>query len=47
MRIILRDPNVKAILINIFGGITRCDDVANGIVSAFQELNPQVPVVTV
>ena len=46
MRIILRDPNVKAILINIFGGITRCDDVANGIVSAFQELNPQVPVVT-
>jgi succinyl-CoA synthetase beta subunit len=46
MRIILRDPNVKAILINIFGGITRCDDVANGIVSAFKELNPEVPIVT-
>ena len=46
MRIILGDPNVKAILINIFGGITRCDDVANGIVSAFKELNPSVPVVT-
>jgi succinyl-CoA synthetase beta subunit len=46
MRIILRDPNVKAILINIFGGITRCDDVATGIVSAFKELNPEVPIVT-
>ena len=46
MRIILRDPNVKAILINIFGGITRCDDVATGIVSAFKELTPEIPVVT-
>lgn len=46
MRIILSDPNVRAILINIFGGITRCDDVANGIVAAFKELNPDVPVVT-
>jgi succinyl-CoA synthetase beta subunit len=45
MRIILRDPNVKAILINIFGGITRCDDVANGIVMAFEQLKPQVPIV--
>ncbi len=45
MRIILSDPNVRAILINIFGGITRCDDVANGIVAAFKELNPTVPVV--
>ncbi len=45
MKIILSDRNVKAILINIFGGITRCDDVANGIVAAFKELNPQVPVV--
>lgn len=45
MRIILRDPNVKAILINIFGGITRCDDVANGIVAAVKELNPPVPIV--
>lgn len=45
MRIILREPNVRAILINIFGGITRCDDVANGIVAAFRDLNPQIPVV--
>ncbi len=46
MRIIMSDPNVKAILINIFGGITRCDDVATGIVSAVQELNPSIPIVT-
>ena len=45
MRIILSDPNVRAILINIFGGITRCDDVATGIVAAFKELNPTIPVV--
>lgn len=45
MKIILDDQNVKAILINIFGGITRCDDVARGIVEAFKQLNPSVPVV--
>lgn len=45
MKIILSDPNVQAILINIFGGITRCDDVANGIVAAFREFKPTVPVV--
>lgn len=45
MKIILSDPNVQAILINIFGGITRCDDVAHGIVAAFEELEPSVPVV--
>jgi succinyl-CoA synthetase beta subunit len=45
MNIILSDSNVEAILINIFGGITRCDDVANGIVTAFRELKPSVPVV--
>jgi succinyl-CoA synthetase beta subunit len=45
MRIILRDPNVKAILFNIFGGITRCDDVANGIVKAVSEFRPAVPIV--
>ncbi len=45
MRIILSDPNVRAILINIFGGITRCDDVATGIVAAFKELSPSIPVV--
>jgi succinyl-CoA synthetase beta subunit len=45
MRIILRDTNVRSILINIFGGITRCDDVANGIVLAYEELKPDVPIV--
>ena len=45
MKIVLSDPNVQAILINIFGGITRCDDVANGIVTAFREFKPSVPVV--
>jgi succinyl-CoA synthetase beta subunit len=45
MRIILREPGIRAILINIFGGITRCDDVATGIVAAFRELHPTVPVV--
>ncbi len=45
MRIILRDPGVKAILFNIFGGITRCDDVATGIVRAVEEFKPSVPIV--
>jgi succinyl-CoA synthetase beta subunit len=45
MNIILRDRNVKAILFNIFGGITRCDDVANGIVAAVNQLKPKVPIV--
>lgn len=45
MKIILSDLNVQAILINIFGGITRCDDVARGIVTAFEALRPNVPVV--
>lgn len=45
MSIILRDKKVKAILINIFGGITRCDDVARGLIQAIEELKPQVPIV--
>jgi len=45
LRIITSDPNVKSILINIFGGITRCDDVANGIVQALKEFQPTVPIV--
>jgi succinyl-CoA synthetase beta subunit len=45
MRIVLSDPNVKAILFNIFGGITRCDDVANGIVEALESLEVDVPIV--
>ena len=44
-KIILKDPNVKAILINIFGGIVRCDRVAKGVVQAVKELNLDVPVV--
>lgn len=44
-RIILSDPNVKAILINIFGGIVRCDRVAAGIVQAAEKLHIPVPVV--
>ena len=45
LRIILRDSRVKAVLINIFGGITRCDEVANGIVEAINSLNVKVPIV--
>ena len=44
-KIILSDQNVKAVLINIFGGIVRCDRVANGIIQAVSELNLTVPVV--
>jgi len=44
-RIILSDKNVKAVLINIFGGIVRCDRVANGVVQAVRELGLDVPVV--
>lgn len=45
MRIILSDPNVKAVLFNIFGGITRCDEVARGILEAMEEVKPKVPMV--
>jgi succinyl-CoA synthetase beta subunit len=45
LRIILADPNVKAVLYNIFGGITRCDEVAKGILTAIEEVNPKVPMV--
>jgi succinyl-CoA synthetase beta subunit len=45
LRIILADPNVKAILFNIFGGITRCDEVARGILAALAEVKTQVPMV--
>ena len=44
-RIILSDPNIKAILINIFGGITRGDEVAKGILSAMEEVKPKLPMV--
>jgi succinyl-CoA synthetase beta subunit len=44
-RIILRDPKVKAILVNIFGGIMKCDIIANGVVAAARELGLKVPLV--
>ena len=44
-KIILSDPNVKAILINIFGGIVRCDRVAQGVIDAVKEISVAVPVV--
>jgi succinyl-CoA synthetase beta subunit len=44
-KIILSDPNVKAILINIFGGIVRCDRVAQGVIDAAKEMEVKVPIV--
>jgi len=45
LRIILSDSNVKCVLFNIFGGITRCDEVAKGILTAYNEVKPDVPMV--
>ena len=45
MNLILSDKNVKVIMINIFGGITRCDDVARGLISALDQMNVQLPIV--
>jgi succinyl-CoA synthetase beta subunit len=44
-RILLSDKNVRAVLINIFGGILRCDTLANGVVTAARDLNVRVPIV--
>jgi len=44
-KLILRDPNVKAILVNIFGGIVRCDLIAEGVVAAASELGLEVPLI--
>ncbi|MEP7353899.1 MAG: ADP-forming succinate--CoA ligase subunit beta [Acidobacteriota bacterium] len=44
-RILLSDPSVKAVFINIFGGILRCDTLATGVVAACRELNVKIPVV--
>lgn len=45
-RIILKDPNVKAILVNIFGGIVRCDSVATGVVDAYKRIGHiDVPII--
>ena len=45
LRLILSDKNVKAVLFNIFGGITRCDEVARGILAALEEVETDVPMV--
>jgi succinyl-CoA synthetase beta subunit len=44
-RMILKDPKVNCLFINIFGGITRCDDIAKGILQALQEIDVKVPIV--
>jgi len=44
-KLILSDTNVKAILVNIFGGIVRCDLIAEGIIKAVQEVGIKIPVV--
>ncbi|MDQ3768211.1 MAG: ADP-forming succinate--CoA ligase subunit beta [Actinomycetota bacterium] len=45
VEVILSDPKVKAVLFNIFGGITRCDEVAKGLIEAFAQVKPTVPFV--
>jgi len=45
MKLLLQDSDVKVVLINIFGGITRCDDVANGLLKAFEQIDTDIPVV--
>lgn len=45
MSLLLKHPKVKVVLINIFGGITRCDDVANGLLAAFEQMDTDMPVI--
>jgi succinyl-CoA synthetase beta subunit len=45
LEVLLSDPKVKAVLFNIFGGITRCDEVANGILQALDQIDVKVPIV--
>ena len=45
MKLLLSDKEVKVVLINIFGGITRCDDVARGLITAFNEIKTDIPIV--
>lgn len=45
MKLLLSDSQVKVVLINIFGGITRCDDVATGLLKAFEQIDTEIPVV--
>jgi succinyl-CoA synthetase beta subunit len=44
-KIILRDPDVKVVLVNIFGGIVRCDLIAEGVLAAIKEVDVTIPVV--
>jgi succinyl-CoA synthetase beta subunit len=45
MNLILSDKKVKVVMINIFGGITRCDDVARGLIIALDQIKVEVPIV--
>jgi succinyl-CoA synthetase beta subunit len=45
VEVITSDPNVRAVLFNIFGGITRCDEVARGLIRAFEQIEPTIPFV--
>ncbi|MDD2328447.1 MAG: ADP-forming succinate--CoA ligase subunit beta [bacterium] len=45
MKLLLSDRNVRVVLINIFGGITRCDDVASGLLEAFRQIKTEIPIV--
>ena len=45
MKLLMADEHVRVVLINIFGGITRCDDVATGLIEAFKELKTDMPIV--
>ncbi|MGA2006153.1 MAG: ADP-forming succinate--CoA ligase subunit beta [Solirubrobacteraceae bacterium] len=45
VEVITSDPNVRAVLFNIFGGITRCDEVARGLIQAFEQIEPTIPFV--
>ena len=44
-KIILRDPDVKVVLVNIFGGIVRCDLIAEGVIAAIKDVDIKIPVV--
>jgi succinyl-CoA synthetase beta subunit len=45
LQLILKDPNVKVVMFNIFGGITRCDEVARGILTTLEEIETDLPMV--
>jgi succinyl-CoA synthetase beta subunit len=45
LQLILKDPNVKVVMFNIFGGITRCDEVARGILATLEEVETKLPMV--